>query len=126
MLSINLLADFPCFSNTSSMQVTDDCARCDRRSERRYALPALEVVIGAQRFRAVNWSMCGALIYGLCDRVGARVRGEIGVPGSTEAMPFAATIVRADLKTGNSAICFEDCRTERITFATRTAAAPLQ
>jgi hypothetical protein len=108
------------------MGVIDDYAPRDRRGERRYALPALEVAIGAERFRAVNWSMHGALIYGLCDRVGARVRGEIGVPGSSEAMPFAATVVRADLETGNTAICFEDCRTERINFATRLAVASLQ
>lgn len=98
----------------------------DRRHERRYALPALEIVIGDERFRAVNWSMAGALLYGLCDLVGARVRGEIGVPGSSEAMPFAATVVRADLDTGNSAICFEDCRTERIDFDAQAAVAALQ
>lgn len=108
------------------MIVANHCVASERRLERRYVLPALEVVIGTERFRAVNWSMRGALIYGLCDLVGTRVRGEIGVPGSSEAMPFAATVVRADLETGNSAICFEDCRTERIEFERRPAAAPLQ
>ena len=108
------------------MTVANDSTVRDRRREGRYALPVLEVVIGTERFRAVNWSMRGALIYGLCDLVGARVRGEIGVPGSSEAMPFAATVVRADLDTGNSAICFEDCRTERIEFETGVGAAPLQ
>lgn len=98
----------------------------DRRHDRRYALPVLEIVIGDERFRAVNWSMNGALLYGLCDLVGVRVRGEMGVPGSSEAMPFAATVVRADLDSGNSAICFEDIRTERIDFDTHAAAAPLQ
>lgn len=103
------------------------CADSDRRRDRRYGLPVLEIVIGDERFRAVNWSMNGALLYGLCDLVGARVRGEIGVPGSSEAMPFAATVVRADLDTGNSAICFEDSRTERIDFdAHASAAAPIQ
>jgi hypothetical protein len=108
------------------MKVTNHRAASDRRCECRYALPALEVVIGTERFRAVNWSMRGALIFGLCDLVGARVRGEMGVPGSAEAMPFAATVVRADLETGNSAICFEDCRTERIDFEARADAAALQ
>lgn len=98
----------------------------DRRCDRRYGLPVLEIVIGDERFRAVNWSMKGALLYGLCDLVGARVRGEMGVPGSSEAMPFAATVVRADLDTGNSAICFEDIRTERIDFDTQAVAAAMQ
>jgi hypothetical protein len=108
------------------MRAANHCASTERRRERRYALPALEVVIGSERFRAVNWSMTGALIYGLCDLAGARVRGEVGVPGSCEAMPFAATVVRADLATGNTAICFEDCRTERIEFAAYGDAASLQ
>jgi len=106
--------------------MTTHGAAFDRRHERRYSLPALEIVIGDERFRAVNWSMRGALVYGLCDLVGARVRGEIGVPGSSEAMPFTAIVVRADLETGNSAICFEDCRTERIEFAAGDCATPLQ
>lgn len=88
----------------------------ERRRERRYALPMLEISIGDERFRAVNWSMRGALLYGICEVIGARVRGEMGVPGSSEAIPFAATVVRADLDSGNSAICFEDARTERIEF----------
>lgn len=91
----------------------------DRRRDRRYPLPALEIVIAHERFRAVNWSMKGALLYGLCDLVGARVRGEMGVPGSSEGIPFAATVVRTDLDTGNTAICFEDCRTEGISFEAR-------
>jgi hypothetical protein len=98
----------------------------ERRRDRRYALPALEIAIGDERFRAVNWSMRGALVYGICDLVGARVRGEMGVPGSCDAIPFAATVVRADLDTGNCAICFEDCRTERIEFHEGSTAAPLQ
>jgi hypothetical protein len=55
-----------------------------------------------------------------------RVCGEMGVPGSSEALPFAATVVRADLDTGNSAICFEDYRTEGIEFREHACAAPLQ
>ena len=102
------------------------CLRSDRRRERRYGLPALEIVIGAEHFRAVNWSMTGALIYGICEVVGARVRGEMGVPGSGDGMPFAATVVRADLETGNSAICFEDGRTEMIEFHPQPGAVQLQ
>jgi hypothetical protein len=105
------------------MKVSKHCAVIERRRERRYASPAVEVAIGSERFHAINWSMRGALIYGLCDRVGARVRGEIGVPGSSEAMPFAATVVRADFDSGNSAVCFEDGRTERIDFAAAECAA---
>ncbi len=86
----------------------------------------MEVVIGDERFHAINWSMRGALLYGICEVVGTRVRGEMGVPGSSEAMPFAATVVRADRETGNSAICFEDCRTDRIEFPEYVGAAPLQ
>jgi hypothetical protein len=103
----------------------NDCAGGDRRRDRRYALPVLEIAIGDERFRAVNWSMQGVLLYGICELVGARVRGEMGVPGSIEAVPFAATVVRADLDSGNCAICFEDCRTEWIEFE-ESAAAPLQ
>ena len=101
-------------------------ARPEQRHERRYALPLLEVVIGDERFCAINWSMRGALLYGICEVVGMRVRGEMGVPGSSEALPFAATVVRADLNSGNSALCFEDCRTERIEFPEYSYADPLQ
>lgn len=92
------------------------CGEWERRRDRRFALPALEIAIGEERFRAVNWSMQGALLYGICELVGMRVRGEMGVPGSLEAVPFAATVIRADLDSGNCVICFEDCRTERIEF----------
>lgn len=101
-------------------------ARAELRRDRRYSSPSLEVVIGDERFRAINWSLRGALLYGICDAVGARVRGEMGVPGTSEGMPFAATVVRSDLNSGNSAICFEDCRTERIEFHTHACAAQLQ
>ena len=83
----------------------------------------LEIVIAGECYRAVNWSMRGALLYGICEVVGARVRGEMGVPGSTDRFPFAATVVRADLDTGNTAICFEDGRTERIEFHVHAGAA---
>lgn len=86
----------------------------------------LEIAIGDERFRAINWSMRGALLYGICDVVGARVRGEMGVPGSADGIRFAATVVRADLETGNTAICFEDGRTERIEFAEHAVSAPRQ
>lgn len=101
-------------------------ARTELRRDRRYRSPSLEVVIGDERFRAVNWSMRGALIYGICEAVGTRVRGEMGVPGTSEGVPFAATVVRADLTTGNSAICFEDCRTERIEFHAYAGATAVQ
>jgi hypothetical protein len=86
----------------------------------------MEVVIGDEHFHAINWSMRGALLYGICEVVGMRVRGEMGIPGSIQALPFAATVVRTDLNTGNSAICFEDCRSERIEFHAHCCTAPLQ
>jgi hypothetical protein len=101
-------------------------ARIELRRDRRYPWPALEIVIGDERFRAINWSMRGALLYGICEAVGIRVRGEMGVLGTSEGVPFAATVVRADLNTGNSAICFEDCRTERIEFHAQSGALALQ
>lgn len=101
-------------------------AGTEQRRDRRYALPMLEVVIGDERYWAINWSMRGALLFGICEVVGARVRGEMGIPGSSEALPFAATVVRADLDTGNSAISFEDGRTEGIEFHEHACAAPLQ
>ena len=96
------------------------------RRDRRYALPALEIVIGDECFRAINWSMRGALLYGICEMVGARVRGEMGLPGTSDGIPFAATVTRCDLETGNSAICFEDCRTDRLEFHAQASAALLQ
>jgi hypothetical protein len=101
-------------------------AGTEQRRDRRYALPVLEVVIGDERYHAINWSMRGALLYGICEVVGMRVRGEMGVPGSSQALPFAATVVRADLDTGNSAISFEDYRTDTIEFHEHSCAAPLQ
>ena len=98
----------------------------EQRRDRRYVLPVLEVVIGDERFCVINWSMRGALLYGICEIAGMRVRGEMSVPGSCEGLPFAATVVRADLATGNSAICFEDFRTDQVEFHEHTCAAPLQ
>ena len=86
-----------------------------RRSPR-YLLPVLEVQIGAEQFYAINWSMEGALLDGICEVIGGRVRGRMGVAGSADAVPFAATVVRADPETGNCAICFEDWRTETLDF----------
>ena len=37
-------------------------------------------------------SQNGALLYGLCDLVGARVRGEMMVPGSSEGMPLGILV----------------------------------
>lgn len=101
-------------------------ARIELRRDRRYIWPALDVVIGDERFRAINWSMRGALLYGICEAVGTRVRGEMGMPGTSEGLPFAATVIRADIHSGNSALCFEDCRTERIDFHAHAGAAALQ
>src|SRR5712692_4569526 len=98
----------------------------EKRCERRYALPILDVVIAGERYHAINWSMRGALLYGICEIVGMRVRGEMGVAGSSEPLPFAATVIRADVNSGNSAICFEDFRTEAIEFHDHSCAAPLQ
>jgi hypothetical protein len=106
--------------------VTKVSVGTEQRRDRRYVLPVLEVVIGDERFSVINWSMRGALLYGLCEIAGMRVRGEIGVPGSVEAIPFAATVLRADLNTGNSAICFEDFRTDQIEFHEHSCAAALQ
>ncbi len=98
----------------------------EQRRVSRYALPALEITIGGDRFRAINWSMGGALLHGVCDGVGMRVRGAMGLAGSIEGLPFAATVVRADRDTGTSALCFEDCRTDRIEFPAAVLDAPLQ
>ncbi len=106
-LSINSLAFLSRFFENCFMDTMRQTGiLTEQRRDRRYALPVLEVVIGDEHFRAINWSMRGALLYGICEVVGMRVRGEMGVPGSSQALPFAATVVRADLNTGNSAICF--------------------
>ena len=34
----------------------------EQRRDRRYALPIMEIVIGNERFCAINWSMRGALL----------------------------------------------------------------
>jgi len=122
-LSGQCVADFEYCGMT---QVQNVSTATEQRRDRRYVLPAVEVVIGDERFSVINWSMRGALLYGLCEIAGMRVRGEIGVPGSSEVVPFAATVLRADLNTGNSAICFEDFRTDQIEFHEHTCAAALQ
>src|ERR1700724_879099 len=88
-LSINSLV-FPArFFEYSRMHTPRKItAGTEQRRDRRYALPMLEIVIGDERFRAINWSMRGALLYGTCEIVGMRVRGEMGVPGTMEALPF--------------------------------------
>jgi len=104
----------------------DSGATGDTRREQRHTLPVLEVVIGLERYRSINWSMEGALLDGICELVGTRLRGVMGVAGSREAMPFTATVIRIDAATGNCAICFEDCRTEQLEFAPHHLADQLQ
>jgi hypothetical protein len=82
--------------------------RTELRNDRRYLSPALDVTIGADKYRALNWSMGGLLIDGVCHDIGSRVRGSFGVIGSSEPMPFAATVVRIDPHFGSCAICFDD------------------
>jgi hypothetical protein len=91
-------------------------AATELRRDCRYAAPLLEVIIDGERFLARNWSMRGVLLDGICEAIGSRVRGLMGVAGSRDAIPFAATVIRIDLDTGNSAICFEDFRTEALDF----------
>src|SRR5262249_40434635 len=88
----------------------------ETRGERRHTLPVLEISIGHERYRSINWSMQGALLDGICELVGTRLRGVMGVAGSRDAVPFTATVIRIDPTTGNCAICFEDCRTEKLEF----------
>ena len=94
----------------------DWIATGESRREQRHALPVLEVVIGRERYRSINWSMQGALLDGICELVGTRLRGVMGIAGSRDAIPFTATVIRIDAATGNCAICFEDCRTEQLEF----------
>lgn len=82
--------------------------RSELRRDRRYLLPALDVTIGGGTYRAINWSMGGLLIDGVCHDIGSRVRGSYGLVGSCEVMPFAATVVRIDPRDGSCAICFDD------------------
>lgn len=82
--------------------------RRELRRDRRYLLPALDVTIGDGKYRAINWSMGGLLIDGVCHDIGSRVRGSFGVTGSSEPMPFVATVLRIDPRDGSCAICFDD------------------
>jgi hypothetical protein len=86
--------------------------RTELRRDRRYLLPALDVTIGGGKYRAINWSMGGLLIDGVCHDIGSRVRGSFGVIGSSEPMPFAATVLRIDPQFGSCAICFDDPQLE--------------
>ncbi len=72
--------------------------RTELRRDRRYFIPVLEATIGGGQYRALNWSMGGLLIDGICQDIGTRVRAAaFGVTGSREPMPFAvATVVRID------------------------------
>jgi hypothetical protein len=82
--------------------------RRELRRDRRYLLPTVDVRIGEGRYHALNWSMGGLLLDGVCHDIGSRVRGSFGVIGSCEPMPFAATVVRIDPRDGSCAICFDD------------------
>ena len=94
------------------------------RHDSRYPLPVLEFAIGQERFHTINWSMGGALLDGICELVGSRVRGVMGMADSREGVPFTATVIRVDLDTGNCAICFEDSRTAHLDFAAERVADP--
>jgi hypothetical protein len=92
-------------------------ARTDRvelRRDRRYLVPMLDVTIAGGWFRALNWSMGGLLLDGICQDIGSRVRGTVGLTGSCEIMPFAATVVRIAPEFGSCALCFDDPRAERV------------
>jgi hypothetical protein len=58
--------------------------------------------------------MGGLLLDGVCHDIGSRVRGSFGVIGSSEPMPFAATVVRIDPRDGSCAICFDHPSLEHI------------
>ncbi|HVC53771.1 MAG TPA: PilZ domain-containing protein [Stellaceae bacterium] len=87
------------------------------RREPRYFGPQIEVRIGNGEYRAINWSMGGLLLDGICHDIGTRVRGTFGVAGSRDGMPFAATVVRIEPEFGNCAICFDDPRIAQIEHA---------
>lgn len=84
------------------------------RRDRRYLVPVLDVTIGDWQFRAINWSMGGLLLDGICQDIGTRVRGTFSLAGSRDITPFAATVVRIDPGYGNCALCFDDPRIEAI------------
>jgi hypothetical protein len=88
--------------------------RVELRRDRRYFTPSLDVTIGAAWFHAVNWSMGGLLLDGVCRDIGSRVRGTIALSGSCDIMPFAATVVRVDPEFGRCAICYDDPRADQI------------
>lgn len=77
-------------------------------------IPVLDVMIGESRYQAINWSMGGLLIDGVCHDIGSRVRGSFALSGSRELMPFAATVVRIDPEYGSCAIVFDDPSFEHI------------
>ena len=82
--------------------------RTELRRDRRYLMPVLEATIGGGQYRAINWSMGGLLIDGICQDIGTRVHGTVGLAGSVDIIPFAATVVRIDPEYGSCAICFDD------------------
>ncbi|HEX3881733.1 MAG TPA: PilZ domain-containing protein [Stellaceae bacterium] len=88
--------------------------RAELRRDRRYLMPGLDVKIGEGQYHAINWSMGGLLIDGVCHDIGSRVRGCFGLTGSREPMPFAATVVRIDPEYGSCAICFDDPSVEHL------------
>ncbi len=77
-------------------------------------MPIMDVAIGDWVFHSINWSMGGLLLDGICQDIGMRVRGTVGLSGSRDTMPFAATVIRVDPDLGSCAICFEDPRAEAI------------
>lgn len=73
--------------------------RREKRRDRRYLTPPLELEIGGRRLTAIDWSLGGFLVRAdLALARGATVHGTLRLPGS-DGFSFIARLVRKDPET---------------------------
>ncbi len=70
--------------------------RRDERRDRRYPLPALDVLIGGTGYSTVNWSLGGCLIGSFSGEAvpGGTITGTLRAAGSDTILRFTGMVVR--------------------------------
>jgi hypothetical protein len=108
--------DLPAMSNT-----TQKLDRAESRRQRRYMTPIFEVIVECDLFRALDVSVGGVRLDGVCEGmpVGAPVEGWIALPGLSQAVAFSGAILRTDVATGNTVVRFDDIEPEIAEFLDR-------
>lgn len=71
--------------------------RHETRRDRRYPLPPIAVIFGAEEYMTANWSLGGFLIEARgAPAPGSTVAGSIRIPDGKQLYPFSAEVVRRD------------------------------